>query len=424
MIKKIRRILGLVLANLIFLLLLFSTSNKQPLTEKKIPHWTINSMHSCNRTITRLPKDIQDSGKEWTGRNTSYFYSAYNDYRTNSVVIISIVLTGSFDYYCTLWFEQEHRIRVSKAIVVIIPDTHQKRYLGSFLRCYNPSKSKPSAVSISSAPCSRPLVTLQIVYPDKLGNKEKHWCLSPIHGNPLTGYLEAVTLHKLIGIDRATIYTSNKTAEKHLKNLDWIDVIHWQIPVHVNDIHYYGQCAAINDCLYRNMFSNRYMIFTDLDEIFLPRRNSPGQILFDKLLWQDLDTMQLERNNTISSFYGSSYLFGTPENLTSLASVNVVKRYQKPNIYRRKYIIIPNRIDYLSVHKTYSYPSYDEIFIPKSIAMLHHYRRCPEPETNCLGVRKMYNPIMIDEFALSLLEPIISLSTNLSITMQLHSEFS
>lgn len=268
------------------------------------------------------------------------------------------------------------------------------------------------------------MVTFKIVYSNKLGKKNNHWCLSPIHGNPLTGYLEAVTLHKLIGVDRATIYTSNKTVEKHLKHLDWVDVIHWEVPVRVNDIHYHGQCAAINDCLYRNMFSNQYMIFTDLDEIFFSRKQSSPEFDFDKLLWQDLDVMQAERNNSISTFYGSSYLFGTPENLTGLASINVLKRFERPILYRRKYIIIPDRIDYLSVHKTYSYPNFDDVFIPKSIAMLHHYRRCPDPEANCLGVRIKYNPIMIDEFTLSLLKPIYSLSFNLSVIMQMDQEFS
>lgn len=127
MIKKIRRLLSLLVANLIFLIVFFSPSNKQTETEEKTSYWTISSIYSCNRTISGLPSDIRESGKEWIGRNISYFYSAYYDYRSNSIVVISILNQGSFDYYCTLWFEEEHRIRVSKAIVVIIPDTHQKR---------------------------------------------------------------------------------------------------------------------------------------------------------------------------------------------------------------------------------------------------------------------------------------------------------
>jgi len=31
--------------------------------------------------------------------------------------------------------------------------------------------------------------------------------------------------------------------------------------------------AALNDCLYRNMYKSKYVAFLDIDEIIVPRQN-------------------------------------------------------------------------------------------------------------------------------------------------------
>ena len=56
-------------------------------------------------------------------------------------------------------------------------------------------------------------------------------------------------------------------------------------------MHYYGQLAAANDCLYRYMYTSQYIAFIDLDELIVPRGNLTtwGQ-LFDQLEKFMLDT--------------------------------------------------------------------------------------------------------------------------------------
>ena len=54
------------------------------------------------------------------------------------------------------------------------------------------------------------------------------------------------------------------------------DIIPWSLPLqpHTNttiDLYYYGQLAAYTDCVYRNLYRSRYVIFLDLDEILVPR---------------------------------------------------------------------------------------------------------------------------------------------------------
>ena len=39
-------------------------------------------------------------------------------------------------------------------------------------------------------------------------------------------------------------------------------------------VHYFGQLAAINDCLHRAALTSHLVVFTDLDELIVPRRRA------------------------------------------------------------------------------------------------------------------------------------------------------
>lgn len=38
-------------------------------------------------------------------------------------------------------------------------------------------------------------------------------------------------------------------------------------------VHYYGQLLSINDCLHKNIYRAKYLIYTDLDEVIMPLRH-------------------------------------------------------------------------------------------------------------------------------------------------------
>lgn len=45
----------------------------------------------------------------------------------------------------------------------------------------------------------------------------------------------------------------------------------WQPEQSPGDLHYFGQIAALNDCLYRYMYQSRYVALQDIDELILPQ---------------------------------------------------------------------------------------------------------------------------------------------------------
>lgn len=277
-------------------------------------------------------------------------------------------------------------------------------YYVSIYRCDNPFKdSFPNAVSLTKKPCSNSYeTTLRISYLLENNPTKNHWCLSPIFGSPKIDLTESMALHKTIGIDSATFYVQNDEMIKKLNKIDWIKAVKWSVPVPLEDIHYHGQCAAMNDCLYQNMFSAKYMVFTDLDEIFLPRRANKSNISYSKLLWSEIEYIQGKYKNTIGTFYLKSALFPTPFDFSGTASLTITKRYDELQNRRKKYIILPERIYLLGIHETLLMGDYKSVYINKNISLLHHYRRCRTPKIGCMGFDTNKDKIITDNFALTL----------------------
>ena len=86
----------------------------------------------------------------------------------------------------------------------------------------------------------------------------------------------------MFGADKFVFYnySSGPTVSKYLRGMErdgLVDVVPWPVPMSVDvwppvpghepDVHYFAQLAALNDCLYRYMFSAAHIVFTDLDEV-------------------------------------------------------------------------------------------------------------------------------------------------------------
>lgn len=82
---------------------------------------------TCESLDMEYPSIIQESGRDWLEGDGSFFRSAYYDYRTDSVAIISIIPKEAGFFYCLLWFNNERKVWIQPALPSVIPDTHQKK---------------------------------------------------------------------------------------------------------------------------------------------------------------------------------------------------------------------------------------------------------------------------------------------------------
>ncbi|CAJ1066322.1 uncharacterized protein LOC127363141 [Xyrichtys novacula] len=106
--------------------------------------------------------------------------------------------------------------------------------------------------------------------------------------NNLLQLVQSLEMLQLLGVDRVVIYKTSYSPEvKHLLNYyiqkGYVEVIDWPMIRYLNvsqswrpdlspgDIHYYGQIAALNDCVYRYMYKSKYVALHDPDELILPQ---------------------------------------------------------------------------------------------------------------------------------------------------------
>ncbi|GFR96156.1 beta-1,4-galactosyltransferase galt-1 [Elysia marginata] len=109
--------------------------------------------------------------------------------------------------------------------------------------------------------------------------------------------VEMLEMSRLLGAGRVVFYNNSIAPNvdavlslyirQYQLGMDSLEVkVHsWQLPTFVEngvnktiekqeDIHYYGQMAAVDHCLHRYRKVSRYIVFSDLDEVVIPVRHA------------------------------------------------------------------------------------------------------------------------------------------------------
>lgn len=91
--------------------------------------------------------------------------------------------------------------------------------------------------------------------------------------------MEFVELNYLLGIGHFTFYKNTigpnvECVLDRYKKDNLVSILPWQLDmVSKQEIRTEGMFAALNDCLYRNMYKSKFVAFLDIDEIIVPRQN-------------------------------------------------------------------------------------------------------------------------------------------------------
>lgn len=57
----------------------------------------------------------------------------------------------------------------------------------------------------------------------------------------------------------------------------------WKFSLSGGDLHYFGQQATLNECIYRSMERSRYVLLNDIDEIIMPYQHDNLMSLMNTL---------------------------------------------------------------------------------------------------------------------------------------------
>jgi len=347
-------------------------------------------------------------------RHKFFVYSAFYDDREKPIVrVIAATKTKKSDkVLCKLYYKDRPPVIVQAGINVI-RENWNLQYSAAFVTCglfnrtsrqYLGSPQSVSIVGNLSLPASNqlPVHNSQSGIHGPSNTSNIGVCVKPIHFkyNKTLELLQFIELNMILGVTRFTLYNDTMSEEvncllSHYIKEGVVEVLPWKLDMDSQkEIRTEGLFAALNDCLYRNMNSFKYLMLIDMDELIIPYQN----LTLVEML-NDLGTRNLiQAGKPISPSQVSSYSFQNaffylqwpddPTFLTNppLTALLKTRRRQKlhPPKQRSKYICLPSAVKEAGNHFIWEFHRGKTLNVPASYGFLHHYRVCEFGGDDCV----------------------------------------
>ncbi|XP_013381768.1 uncharacterized protein LOC106152642 isoform X1 [Lingula anatina] len=370
------------------------------------------------------------------GQGLFYTFSAFVDDRLGKNGVLIILSIGDsrgkmmkFPRYCQVWYRDENEeapvaatatLNVLPGGPEILPEDKGLRYTGYTFNCPLPSQKRPYAVSLAYNKCDVPAGgVLKVLNTKSWQNTVKPRfgfavCVTPLHlhYDNLNQFIEMVEMNRQLGAEHFTFYNYSigprvTKALKHYIKEGVVDLIQWPVPVKVNvwppiegykeELYYFGQIPALNDCLHRYLHKANVTVMTDMDEFIVPRVDRTWRDLFERLGAMDEKVRAYVFKNT---FFRTEW--PNDESLLKNESVNEFnlltqlktkrENYVSRPHTRSKYFAITERVRIVGIHFVWKgFPGYPERIVPEEVGLLHHYRNWEDPtDKNWIVDRTMH----------------------------------
>lgn len=253
---------------------------------------------------------------------TFQLYKAFYDTRRlnnrrHSVHILAMVdsVELSFKTYCQFWFESTNEPVIVKTTRYRYiwyrewGDPEPGVYVPFMITCELPEthqKETPSCVSLVENPCDTASNLLSVVHEIPQEKGEFAVCVKGLDfltSDISSRLVEWIEILSLMGASKVFFYQLQVHPNvakvlNYYKSLERIDVTHFtlcgeqpNLPVlqHAylvnNNIQQcFSEIIPYNDCFYRNIYSYKYVVLLDLDEIILPVRDSNWTTLLNRVI--------------------------------------------------------------------------------------------------------------------------------------------
>ena len=210
-------------------------------------------------------------------------------------------------------------------------------------------------------------------------------------------FIEWVELNRILGAGHFIVYNHSVGKELNYvlqmyEETGLVEVVQWDVPFLEHEIQYYGQNAALNDCLLRSRLKSRYLVNEDMDEFIIPQEKHV-------YTWNQLLELYPKHSSYsfISSFYPVEYhshINQTNENVfTQLVTLTSAQRGTKFHEDKTKYIARTDTVLIIVVHYAMVFKWGGQTNIPPAIGFLHHYRR----EVEYTTVRDKYGGEFVED---------------------------
>lgn len=334
----------------------------------------------------------------------TFLVSAYLDYRGSRVVrILGITYRDEPDsLLCN--FCPFHSNNTQFAEFQVHTDHFNFPYGTTDLLCHVQDAKDPKYVSLYLADDPAPIFLKIQNIDEQVNELEPKFqydfiiCISAMFSayNNVLQFIQSLEMYRILGAKKVIIYhtESSQQMKKILSyyiGLEIVELIPWPItsflnvsrgwhyPEHPGDLHYFGQTAALNDCIYRNMYKSKYIVLNDLDELIVPVNHQNWPEMLDYFLSVDPNiNVFIFKNHVFPTTPQDKTNHLTPKEWTSVPGVNIVHHvYREPNqpdeINPTKMIINPRSIVKVSVHVPLEFMG-NQYEVPNDFARLCHYR--------------------------------------------------
>ncbi|XP_068122212.1 uncharacterized protein [Hyperolius riggenbachi] len=334
-----------------------------------------------------------------TALNSQVFIiSPYYDPRPGpSVRVIAIIHESVKEIYCLFHCLFNETVSVRASI-----DLHSDRfgfpYGTADLMCKEPSECSYKCMSFQTPNST---VTMEKIlfevknHPFPSVSSNFTVCISSIFGgyNNVLQMVQSIEMYKILGASRVTIYNTScsQNIDKvlhHYIEEGTLEVLPWPIDQHLktskewrysegltSQVGYYGQTAALNDCLYRNMYKSKFVLLHDIDEIILPVQDEDWFSLMEHLQRLHPDTSVFCFENHVFTTSASASGFDL---WPDIPGVNILHHpFREPinwnEFINRKMIVNPRQIFQTSIHLALKHTGTTKN-IPQNIGISFHCR--------------------------------------------------
>ena len=330
----------------------------------------------------------------------SFLYSAYWDERQNefdnkngdtpNIRIFGAANHGKSPYlYCI--FRTNCSWDSIKMSYKHVQDLHGKEFYGYTMSCAVPKGIKyyPGfRIEVSETPnsiCKAVSLEVKRVSSKKYDPINFGICVPPLFGDiKPNNLIEFIELSQMLGAEKIMMYTKNVSQKvedilRYYGKKGLVEIFRWNLPSVLSKLNekiwYNGQDIAVQDCLYRNMESMKYIAFNDIDEFIIPHKYPD---------WSSL-IQQYDKSEKISDFRFTTAFFmfeGQNKNLRNTTGKPNVEIYtQRTKAFtavRSKCIVKPELVYDLGTHEINGrlFKSSETKWVNAEDAFLHHYRIC------------------------------------------------
>ncbi|KAJ8379627.1 hypothetical protein SKAU_G00004050 [Synaphobranchus kaupii] len=336
--------------------------------------------------------------------NSKHFMvSAFKDHRINGKTrIISILNRDHLQpLFCIFCYGKNNYS--TPAQIDMHSDHFGFRYVTTDVLCQNKPECNATHVTLSVLP--NMLASHADFLPIRNQKRQEEAfpyeftiCISNLFGtyNNVLQFAQTMEVYKLLGIQRVVIYNTScgpdlekvlryYSEEGTLEIVQWpIDQFltpskGWNFKEHGGDIHYYGQLTTLNECIYRNMYTSRYVLLNDIDEIIMPYQHANLHLLMEDLQHRhpDVGVFLIENHIFPKTQFDNSGRFNRTE-WKKVPGINILEHiYREPdrkNVFNpTKIIANPRQVVQTSVHSVLK--NYGGTFkVPPDVCRIVHVR--------------------------------------------------